>query len=339
MALLNNNHISLWNSTITDDMEYDDTILQAERAIEGGILPVRIAAGSSGSYFVRNLEGKNIGVFKPKDEEPYGRFNPKWSKWLQKTLCPCCFGRSCLVHNQGYLSEAGASLIDTKLRLNIVPKTRVIHLTADSFNYPAYQRHLIIAKREINESVGRHMHGRRVFEPTGLQAKTDNSNEGDPNTDGTVKTAIDDTTTTNDIHIAAIDNGLAFPFKHPDEWRAYPFHWAWLKQAKVPFSDEIITHILPFISDMNFVQHELCDEIQRLFSQDKNYDRRLVERQLSVMRGQILNLAQAMRDGKSPFELVQMPGVLVERLHIDPSFGHRQFKKKFNDRYPLFSWF
>ncbi|CAF1248863.1 unnamed protein product [Rotaria sp. Silwood1] len=411
MALSNNNHISLWNSTITDDMEYDDTILQAERAIEGGILPVRIAAGSSGSYFVRNLEGKNIGVFKPKDEEPYGRFNPKWSKWLQKTLCPCCFGRSCLVHNQGYLSEAGASLIDTKLRLNIVPKTRVIHLTADSFNYPAYQRHLIIAKREINESVGRHMHGRRVFEPTGLQAKvgsfqlfvdnyvsadvflkqleqntlpeedmnkfqkqferlvvldyiirntdrnndnwlvkyevkslsardkTDNSNEGDPNTDGTVKTAIDDTTTTNDIHIAAIDNGLAFPFKHPDEWRAYPFHWAWLKQAKVPFSDEIITHILPFISDMNFVQHELCDEIQRLFSQDKNYDRRLVERQLSVMRGQILNLAQAMRDGKSPFELVQMPGVLVERLHIDPSFGHRQFKKKFNDRYPLFSWF
>jgi len=38
---------------------------------------------------------------------------------------------------------------------------------------------------------------------------------------------------------------------------------------------------------MNFVQHELCDEIQRLFSHDKNYDRRLVERQLSVMRGQV----------------------------------------------------
>lgn len=38
---------------------------------------------------------------------------------------------------------------------------------------------------------------------------------------------------------------------------------------------------------MNFVQHELCDEVQRLFSQDKNYDRRVVERQLSVMRGQV----------------------------------------------------
>lgn len=26
-----------------------------------------------------------------------------------------------------------------------------------------------------------------------------------------------------DIKIAAIDNGLAFPFKHPDSWRAYPY--------------------------------------------------------------------------------------------------------------------
>lgn len=90
---------------------------------------------------------------------------------LQRTLCPCCFGRGCLVRNQGYLSEAGASIIDTKLRLNIVPKTRVVRLASDSFNYPAYQRHLITAKREINESVGRHMHGRRVFQPKGLQPK------------------------------------------------------------------------------------------------------------------------------------------------------------------------
>ncbi len=103
-----------------------------------------------------------------------------------------------------------------------------------------------------------------------------------PTTDATMNTKP-----TVDIRIAAIDNGLAFPFKHPDEWRTYPFHWAWLPQAKTPFSDEIKSLVLPLLSDMNFVQHELCDEIQRLFSQDKNYDRRLVERQLSVMRGQV----------------------------------------------------
>jgi len=66
-----------------------------------------------------------IGVFKPKDEEPYGQLNPKWTKWMQKMCCPCCFGRGCLILNQGYLSEAGASLVDQRLHLNIVPKTKV----------------------------------------------------------------------------------------------------------------------------------------------------------------------------------------------------------------------
>jgi phosphatidylinositol 4-kinase type 2 len=68
---------------------------------------------------------KIIGVFKPKNEEPYGRLNPKWTKWMHKLCCPCCFGRSCLIPNQGYLSEAGASLVDQKLQLKVVPKTKV----------------------------------------------------------------------------------------------------------------------------------------------------------------------------------------------------------------------
>jgi len=83
---------------------------------------------------------KTVGVFKPKDEEPYGMLNPKWTKWLHKICCPCCFGRSCLVPNQGYLSEAGASIVDEKLDLNIVPKTKVVKLSADSFNYLAIDR-------------------------------------------------------------------------------------------------------------------------------------------------------------------------------------------------------
>lgn len=34
---------------------------------------------------------------------------------------------------------------------------------------------------------------------------------------------------------------------------------------------------------------------------------------MSVMRGQILNLTQALKDGKSPVQLVQMPAVVVEK--------------------------
>jgi hypothetical protein len=41
-----------------------------------------------------------IAVFKPKNEEPYGDLNPKWLKWFQRLLFPCCFGRNCLLRNQ-----------------------------------------------------------------------------------------------------------------------------------------------------------------------------------------------------------------------------------------------
>ena len=49
------------------------------------------------------------------------------------------------------------------------------------------------------------------------------------------------------------------------------------------------------------------------FQTDKGFDRHLFEKQMSVMRGQILNLTQALKDGKSPLQLVQMPVVIVER--------------------------
>ena len=87
--------------SFSDDPNFTEVIRTAETAIDNGIYPQRIYQGSSGSYFVKNSEGKTIGVFKPKDEEPYGRLNPKWTKWIHKMCCPCLFGRSCLIPNQG----------------------------------------------------------------------------------------------------------------------------------------------------------------------------------------------------------------------------------------------
>jgi phosphatidylinositol 4-kinase type 2 len=67
-----------------DDQQFSELVSQAEAAIEAGVYPTRIYQGSSGSYFVKNPEGKVIGVFKPKDEEPYGRLNPKWTKFWHR---------------------------------------------------------------------------------------------------------------------------------------------------------------------------------------------------------------------------------------------------------------
>lgn len=47
-------------------------------------------------------------------------------------------------------------------------------------------------------------------------------------------------------------------------WIPDPYHWAWLPQAKIPFSAEIQELLLPYLSDMNFVQ-DLCDDLYDLF--------------------------------------------------------------------------
>ncbi|KAJ6659399.1 hypothetical protein lerEdw1_019131 [Lerista edwardsae] len=378
-----------------DDPEFAEIIQKAEQAIQCGVFPERISQGSSGSYFVKDPKKKSIGVFKPKSEEPYGHLNPKWTKYFHKICCPCCFGRGCLVPNQGYLSEAGAYLVDSKLGLGVVPKTKVVWIVSETFNYSAIDRAKSRGKKYALEKVpkvGKKFHRiglppkvgsfqqfvegykeadywLRKFETDPLPENTrkqfqsqferlvvldyvirntDRGNDNwlvryDKQSDGT-DLSDKDIQWINEkepiIKIAAIDNGLAFPFKHPDEWRAYPFHWAWLPQAKVPFSQETIDLILPRISDMNFVQ-DLCEDLYELFKTDKGFDKDMFENQMSVMRGQVLNLTQALKDRKSPLQLVQMPRVIVERsrggtqgriVHLSNAFT-----QTFHSRKPFFS--
>ncbi|KAM9315168.1 phosphatidylinositol 4-kinase type 2-beta [Pholidichthys leucotaenia] len=347
-----------------EDPEFADIIQRAEQAIECGVFPERISQGSSGSYFVKDPKGKIIGVFKPKSEEPYGHLNPKWTKYFHKICCPCCFGRGCLLPNQGYLSEAAASLVDTKLGLGVVPKTKVVYLASETFHYNAIDRAKSRGKKYALEKVpkvGRRFHRvglppkvgsfqlfvegyreadywLRRFEaeplPENIRKQLQsqferlvvldyvirNTDRGNDNwlikyeTPGEGQKDAEWSENSQDscIKIAAIDNGLAFPFKHPDEWRAYPFHWAWLPQAKVAFSQETRDLVLSRLSDMNFVQ-DLCEDLYEMFKTDKGFDKAMFERQMSVMRGQVLNLTQALKDGKSPIQLVQMPRVVVER--------------------------
>ena len=44
---------------------------------------------------------------------------------VSQNLLSFSFSRNCLIPNQGYLSEAGAILVDGKIGLNVVPKTKV----------------------------------------------------------------------------------------------------------------------------------------------------------------------------------------------------------------------
>ncbi|KAL7064081.1 hypothetical protein AAHC03_05080 [Spirometra sp. Aus1] len=360
-------------------LNFNEILREAVEAINSNVFPERIYQGSSGSYFVKNKDGKKIGVFKPKDEEPYGKLNPKWTKWMHKLCCPCFFGRSCLVPNQGYLSEVAASLVDERLGLNIVPTTKVVKLASTTFNYRAVDRAAARTKQHVAErfpDIGRHFHrlglppkvgsfqlfvpgcqdayywlNRFESEPLpetvakSLQFQFEklvvldyiirNTDRGNDNwliryEMPPVKEVASDTDPTKEaswdmvplptVDVVAIDNGLAFPFKHPDEWRAYPFYWAWLPMAKVPFSDQIRDLVLPKIIDSEFV-NGLVRDLYFLFKADPGFDRRTFEKQISVMRGQILNLSSALRDSKTPLQLVQLPVVTVERHR--PTLSHR----------------
>jgi phosphatidylinositol 4-kinase type 2 len=115
---------------------------EVREAISIGIFPTLISQGTSGSYFCYNRQREVVGVFKPKNEEPYGDFNPKWGKWLQRTICRCCFGRSCLLNNVGYVSEAAASAVSRRFQFNIVPETTVVRLSSPTFNYSYLRRKL-----------------------------------------------------------------------------------------------------------------------------------------------------------------------------------------------------
>ena len=121
-------------------VEYDDIVESVRVAIELGTHPKMITKGSSGSYFARNSEGKTVGVFKPKDEEPYATRNPKWTKWVHRNLFPWFFGRACLIPNLSYVSEAAAYVLDSQLRTNIVPYTDVVYLSSKSFYYDFWER-------------------------------------------------------------------------------------------------------------------------------------------------------------------------------------------------------
>jgi len=135
--------------------EFDDIVESVRVAIEQGIHPKMISQGSSGSYFARNSEGKVVGVFKPKDEEPYATRNPKWTKWIHRNLFPFFFGRACLIPNLSYVSEAAAYVLDTQLRTHLVPYTDVVYLSSKSFFYDFWERRSYWrGKRSLPAKVG-----------------------------------------------------------------------------------------------------------------------------------------------------------------------------------------
>ena len=141
-----------------------------------------------------------------------------------------------------------------------------------------------------------------------------------------------------EVKIFAIDHGLAFPFKHPDQWRSYPYIWARLPYAKIPFSSRIRAEILPKLESPSFVE-SLCDGLKDLYRADKNFQRRLFKKQMNVLRGQIFNLQQVLSSGGTPQQLVDMPLVIVKSCKKSCDHNCQDHHKPcYRTSRPVFSW-
>ncbi|KAI9261590.1 phosphatidylinositol 3 and 4-kinase-domain-containing protein [Phascolomyces articulosus] len=451
--------------------EFEHIVESVRSAIESaGVQPTRISQGSSGSYFCRNRQGKIVGVFKPKNEEPYGRLNPKWTKWIHRHLFPCFFGRSCLIPNLGYVSEAASSLIDRRLGTCLVPHTDVIHLASPSFHYDYLDRRsasvvglppkigsfqcfldgfrdanlflrdhpfpvdpyhssttsLVRGTSAVwagcmgqddteededdqNEEGGHHLeesyctslnnnnnnegggaivaaqdmygdvvtderyesdqthvnrstssHHKKGFRwnhrmqdqfklefeqlvildflirntDRGLdnwmikycQDSNSSSGSSSPTTHGSLLDSVKNAY----IQVAAIDNGLAFPFKHPDQWRSYPYGWLALPDPLIarPFSEQTRHQFLTVLSDPVWWR-QTVHELRDLFKTDSDFDERMFQKQMAVLKGQGFNIVRALSDPHAtPLDLVATERVLVHQEEILIEYDQKMIQQR-----------
>lgn len=373
-------------SAMTHDVEYDTDLS-----------PMRISQGSLGSYFVlgkRERAGNNDseytieiykrGIFKPKDEEPYGPLSPKWSKWLHRTFFPCFFGRACLIPNLGYVSEAAACVLDRQLLSFIVPHTDIIFLKSKAFYYTFWER---IRSKPPKFKIGSfqmflngYIEAQQFFSlyplPTDidklpvskvLEVEADqpidrlslqfrwtreviqqfqeqleklvildyimrNTDRGADNwmiklewrelsSTGTLKKVYPY------LRIGAIDSGLAFPWKHPDGWRSFPFGWLFLPYTIIgqPFSNKTRQHYLALLTSSYWWEQTII-KLRNIFEQDADFKERMWLKQVAVLKGQAFNLVEVLRIPQAgPLELTRRKRVLIwdDEMHVPTHVNNR----------------
>lgn len=143
---------------------------------------------------------------------------------------------------------------------------------------------------------------------------------------------LTDTAARGYIQIAAIDNGLAFPFKHPDEWRSYPYGWLALPDALVsrPFSATTRRQFLKVLSDPVWWR-DTVRELHEMFQLDSDFDEHMFQRQMAVLKGQGFNIVRALSDpNASPLDLVSTERVVVNQEEILIEYDEHLIKQRSN---------
>lgn len=71
-----NSYIDVYGS-ISCHKKMRELLEKIRQGFNSGLIPKLTDDGTSGAYFLRNLDKKNIAIFKPIDEEPFAPNNPR----------------------------------------------------------------------------------------------------------------------------------------------------------------------------------------------------------------------------------------------------------------------
>lgn len=132
------------------------------------------------------------------------------------------------------------------------------------------------------------------------------------------------------IHVAAIDNGLAFPYKHPDQWRSYPYGWMAMPDALVnrPFTEATRKQFLDVLSDPLWWR-ETVREMRSLFEMDDDFDEKMFQKQMAVLKGQGYNIIRTLKDPSAgPVDLVAMQRVVINQEEILIEYDERKLSSR-----------
>uniref|UniRef100_A0A0E0LBB5 1-phosphatidylinositol 4-kinase n=1 Tax=Oryza punctata TaxID=4537 RepID=A0A0E0LBB5_ORYPU len=208
--------------------------------LENGYLPVMSAEGSGGVYFMQDASGeKNIAVFKPIDEEPMAKNNPRG---LPVSADGEGMKRGTLV-GEGAFREVAAYILDhpvgdheseKRVGFSGVPPTALVHSLHRGKSFKVGSLQMFIQNNGSCEDMGpRAFPVNEVHKIAVLDLRLANADRHA----GNILACKEEEG--GNYKLVPIDHGYCLPEKFED----CTFEWLYWPQAREPFSDETIAYI------------------------------------------------------------------------------------------------
>jgi hypothetical protein len=288
-----------------------ESIKEAQAALKKGIYPLVVTVGTSGTYWMRGLDRRIIGLFKPFDEELLAPNNPMGPS-MQGALGLRQIRRGCRVGESSH-HEVGAFVVDEFLGFGIVPKTYYAQFIHQAFFLAredpfAFHHHLKTKYGSFQEFVGGFV---------SIDELTREERDALPldefqllvildviigNTDRNINNIL-----IGDEKLAAIDHGLCFT----DTIEEFSYqYWPYFQQGKSPL-------LKPFIDLLNhFPFEELAQKLNK-----KCF---ISLQALQRMRERVVLFTEAINRGLVPSQMVG----LFQPLYLFPLRERKSTLKK-----------